>query len=110
MSIGIIKKPVNVMNPLLYGGDEIEKLLYRFLFRSLVRYNTNEETFEGDLGKCDLTNLAKVTCTLEKGINWSDGTPIKADDIIASIDGYENYTSDEKMKSFLKTVSVSQSK
>lgn len=78
------------------------------MFRSLVRYNPHTETYEGDIANCDLTDLSRVQCTLNKNLVWSDGTPIQSEDIWASIDGYKRNVSDETMKLFLQWVNFSE--
>ena len=47
VSVGVVSdshpKP---LNPLLYGNGEIDDMLYKLLFRSLIRYNPATEIYE----------------------------------------------------------------
>ena len=77
-----------------------------FLFRSLIRYNTELAIYEGDLGTCDLSNLSRVTCSLSGSGEWSDATQIQVEDVVATYQAWKESDESDKMLAFLKNVSI----
>jgi ABC-type transport system substrate-binding protein len=110
ISIGVVGTPPDVMNPLIFGQNPANDLLFRFLFRGLITYNPQTEIAEGDLATCDLGNLAKITCTIKEGTKWSDDTSIQDDDVVATFQSFRESTKDTKIKSLLQGMSIVASK
>lgn len=106
ISIGIVDTTPNPMNPFQYGMSDSTDLVYRFLFRGLIHYDGKQWIYQGDLATCDLTDTLAITCTLQDNAIWSDGTRIKIEDIIASIDNFRKTTSNPDIKAFLDTVTI----
>ena len=77
---------VKSMNP-LYASNNAEKTLSKLLFANLVSPDSSGH-IKGELAKSvKMDNSGKVwTVTLRDNINWSDGKPIVADDIIYTVD------------------------
>ena len=77
---------VKSMNP-LYASNNAEKTLGKLLFANLVSPDSSGH-IKGELAKSvKMDNSGKVwTVTLRDNINWSDGEPIVADDIIYTVD------------------------
>ncbi len=94
------------MDPFSYGQDDASDLVYRFLLRGLVRYDITTGIYTGDLTNCDLTDMTIISCTLRDDAVWSDGTRIKTDDIIASIDTFRSRATNSNIKSLLQWVKV----
>lgn len=94
------------MDPFQYGRDAATDLVYRFLFRGLVRYDISSGIYKGDLTNCDLSDMMSIRCTLRDDAVWSDGTRIKTDDIVASIDMFKKRTQSNEIKLFLESVKV----
>ncbi len=46
ISIGIVGKAPDVKNPFEYGDNQINDLVYKFLFRSLLYYNPHKKQYE----------------------------------------------------------------
>ena len=80
--------------------------MYRFLFRGMIRYDITDGIHTGDLTNCDITDISLVRCTLRDDAVWSDGTRIKLDDIIASIDTYKKSSPKSGMRVFLEQVTL----
>lgn len=97
---------VKVMDPFEYGSDDATDLVYRFLFRGLIHYDISASVYTGDLTNCDLRDMMSISCTLRDDAVWSDGTRIKTDDIIASIDMFRRRASNTAIRSFLQGVKV----
>lgn len=94
------------MNPFQYGKDSSTDLVYRFLFRWLIRYDIKNGIYTGDLTSCDLTDMTRISCTIRDDAVWSDGTRIKSDDIIATINTFRKSAPNEDMRAFLETVKI----
>lgn len=109
VSIALIGKPVDIMNPFTYGPKDADNLVFRFLFRGLIQYDAENASFYGDLATCDLGNIQKIECTLKNGIEWSDGTTIQGADVLATFAAFKKEATDEKMLTFLKWVTVTNS-
>jgi ABC-type transport system substrate-binding protein len=107
ISIGMVGTTAKVMDPFGYGSDDATDLVYRFLFRWLVRYDIATSVYTGDLTNCDLRDMTNISCTLRDDAVWSDGTRIKLDDIIASIDTFRRTASNSDIRTLLQSVSVS---
>lgn len=77
---------VKSMNP-LYASNSAEKTLSRLLFANLVSPD-NSGHIKGELAKTvKMDNTGKIwTVTLRDNLQWSDGEPIVADDIIYTVD------------------------
>ncbi len=106
ISIGIVDTTPNPMNPFQYGTNDSTDLVYRFLFRGLIHYDSKQWIYQGDLATCDLADTLAITCTLQDNAIWSDGTRIKIEDVIASIDNFRKTTSNPDIKAFLDTVTT----
>jgi ABC-type transport system substrate-binding protein len=97
---------VKVIDPFDYGSDDATDLVYRFLFRGLIHYDISASVYTGDLTNCDLRDMMSISCILRDDAVWSDGTRIKTDDIIASIDMFRRRASNTAIRSFLQGVKV----
>ncbi len=89
-----------------YSQNKEHDLILSFLFRSLIRYNTEAWIYEGDLANCDLTDLSKVTCILNGSGTWSDNTEIKIDDVVATYQAFKDNPPSDKMRAFLGKVAI----
>lgn len=92
-------------NPLKYGQNKQTDLILRFLFRSILKYRNDTENYEWDIANCDISDLSQVSCTLKDG-QWSDGTKIQVEDIIATVQAFRANPPNDKMRAFLGWVSV----
>ncbi len=50
--------------------------------------------------------MTRISCTIRDDAVWSDGTRIKSDDIIATINTFRKSAQNEDMRSFLETVKI----
>jgi nucleotide-binding universal stress UspA family protein len=106
VSIGIVSKAPNIIDPLGYGLSKNTDLVLRFLFRSMVRYNASKWLLEGDIANCDLANLARVSCRIKENITWSDGTRIQPIDVISTFQAFRTSQWSTRVGRFLGGVSV----
>ena len=61
----------------------------------------------GDLTNCDLTNILLIQCTLRDDAVWSDGTRVKTDDIITTLEAFKKSAPKEEVRALLETISIS---
>jgi hypothetical protein len=106
ISIGIVSETPRANNPLSYGKSSEGDFLFNFMFRSMLRYNTEHEIFEWDLWECDIKDLSRISCNVKEDILWSDGTPIQISDFISTYRAFKENTSDGRMLSFLSEVTI----
>ncbi len=106
ISIGTIWTPPNVLDPFEYGKDKSSDLVYRFLFRGLVRYNMSTGIYQWDLTSCDLSDMTLIKCTMRDDAVWSDGTRVREEDVIESFNAFKKNSTQTEIKNFLSTVNV----
>jgi ABC-type oligopeptide transport system substrate-binding subunit len=106
INIGLVGTAPKIPNPLEYWQDRQHDLILSFLFRGLIHYSHEQKRYEWELAQCDLTDLSEVKCTLTGSANWSDGTPIQTDDVVATFQAFKDNPPNEKMKAFLSKVAV----
>ena len=70
----------------------------------MIKYSPQKGIYQGDLTTCDLTDISNVRCILQDDAVWSDGTRVKIDDIIASVNEFRNHVSNSEMKVFWETI------
>lgn len=71
------------LNPLkpLSGNN---KYLVNILYRSLLKYDVNENKIVSDITSCDISNLLYIECYLEDNIKWNNWESITSEDIIST--------------------------
>lgn len=106
INIGLVGESPTIPNPMKYSQNKQYDLILSFLFRSLIRYNNELSVYEWDLGTCDLSDLSKISCTLSGSGEWSDGTKIQVDDIVATYQAFKENPPNDKMRAFLGNVRI----
>lgn len=109
IGIGIVSPQPDPLNPLEYGTWETADLLYHFLFRSLIRYNPASEIYEGDLASCDLSDLKNISCVLREDAVWSDGNPIKSEDVVATFQAFGEKSNNKTLSNLFKSIRIESS-
>lgn len=94
------------LNPLAYGTGKIDDMMYNLLFRSLIRYNSNHEIYEGDLANCDISQLKSISCSLRDDAIWSDNTPITSEDVVATMNAFAQNANSKSIKNVLKNTKI----
>ncbi|MDP2090683.1 MAG: ABC transporter substrate-binding protein [Candidatus Gracilibacteria bacterium] len=71
------------LNPLkpLSGNN---KYIINLLYRSLLKFDLNENKIVGDLATCDISNMLYIECFIKDNIFWSNGDPITPSDVVAT--------------------------
>ena len=76
-------------------------MVFRFLYRGVLRYSVRDQKIAGDLMSCTLDTFPLVRCTMNKDALWSDGSAITISDVISSYDFFKKNTKNETTKSRL---------
>ncbi len=106
VNIGIIGTVPN-LNPAAYGADPVGDYLLRFASRSLLRYNVQTKQMEGDIANCNLgKNFSEIKCYVKKDQQWSNGTPITPEDILATYDMLQNNDINKTAKKVLENITI----
>lgn len=105
-SIAIIWDTPDMMRPLSYGKNTSDEIIYPFLYRGLIRYNSEDNTAHEDLAQCDISKIEKITCTVRKDMFWSDKSVITEDDVVATFRGFAELWENPDMKEVLRDTRI----
>ena len=88
-SIALIGDAPDMSQPLTYGKNPADEIIYPFLYRGLIRYNPEDDIAREDLAQCDISKIERITCKIRKESTWSDKTPITDGDVVATFRAFE---------------------
>ncbi len=88
----------DMMQPLTYGKNPADAIVYRFLYRGLIRYSPEDNTARSDLAECDISRIEKIVCSLRPESKWSDNTLIRDDDVIATFQAFGSTGADISLR------------
>ena len=71
-------------NPLVPSNDH-NAYINGLLYRSMLEYSPETNSFIPNLVSCNLDNLLYIECVLENNLLWSDGSPITPSDIESTL-------------------------
>lgn len=94
------------MKPLSYGKNPTDEIVYPFLYKGLIRYNTEDNTAREDLAQCDISKIEKITCTIKKDMFWSDKSTITDDDVVATFRGFAELGENPDMEEVLRDTRI----
>ena len=77
---------LNPLKPLSWNNKYLTSLLYR----SLLKYDTNENKIVSDLANCNIDNLLNIECYMKDNIFWSNWETITTKDVIATYNILKN--------------------
>lgn len=93
---------LNPFKPLVWNN----KYIINNIYRSLLKYDVNEEKIISDIASCDISNLSYIECYLIDNIKWSNGEKITTKDIIATYKILQNTDINPVMKSLLADTQI----
>lgn len=107
VSVGVVSNRIpDPLNPLTYGNESLDDLMFNMMFRSLVKYNSETGIFEGDLASCDMSDLKHIACELREDAIWSDATPINTSDIQATFTAFSEKAPTKPLRSAFKNAKI----
>jgi len=95
---------LNPLRPLTGNNKYIVNLLYR----SLLKYDSNQNKIVSDLASCDIENLKQIECYLKDNIFWSNWEPITTEDIISTYTLLQNTWVNKITSSLLEWTTIEQ--
>lgn len=109
VSVGFIGAPPS-LGSAQFRKDPSADFVLRFLYRSLLRYDIDSQTMQGDLANCDLgKNFSEIRCFFKGEAKWSDGTPITKDDVLATYALFSETETNKRLQSALAKTTVEDS-
>ena len=96
----------DMMQPLSYGKNPADAIVYRFLYRGLIRYNPEDNTARSDLAECDISRIEKIICTLKPDNKWSDNTLITDEDVLATFRAFSATGSDQTLRATFRDTRI----
>ena len=58
-SIALIGDAPDMSQPLTYGKNPSDEIVYPFLYRGLIRYNPEDDIAREDIAQCDISKIEK---------------------------------------------------
>lgn len=93
------------LNPLISSNDYNKNIIF-MLYRSLLKYDFKNKKIIWDLANCDIKNLNKIECYLNKDIKWSNWKNITTDDVISTYNIIKNSDINPVMQSLIKDTKI----
>ncbi len=93
---------LNPLKPISWNNEYILRLIYR----SILKYDINQEKLVWDIAKCDISSLINIDCVINDNAKWSNWELIKADDIISTYNLIKETNSNPVIASLLKDVVI----
>lgn len=107
VNVWFVSEDFPTINPLNFHQDDKNDFVIKFLYRSLLRYNSTTKQMEWDLVTCDLwENFSKIKCFLKKDSKWSDWTVLKKEDIFKTYDLLRNTDTNIFYKKLLANLEI----
>lgn len=76
---------VPTLNPILPSySDWNDKYINQLLYRSLLKYDIDEQKIVWDITNCDITSLTNIECIINEDAKWSNWEKITAEDILTT--------------------------
>lgn len=110
VSIGIVGTATRG-NPFLAGTNIGNDLILSLTAQSMIEKRLNSSgslDFFGVLANCDLASLVRISCTLRQGATFSDGRPVRNEDVIATYEFFKATTENAIARQLVTNVRVSE--
>lgn len=93
---------LNPIKPLSWNNEYMVSLLYR----SLLKYDLNENKIVWDIASCDISSLINIECYINENAIWSDWSRVTVEDIVKTYDLIKNTESNIILSSLLKDTTI----
>jgi len=82
------------------------KYIINLLYRSLLKYDLNENKIVWDIANCDISSLINIECYINDNAKWSNGEEITAEDIVSTYELIRDTNSNVVISSLLKDTKI----
>lgn len=93
---------LNPLVPLSWNNEYVVSLLYR----SLLKYDVEQQKVVWDIANCDIESISSVECYINENAYWSNGERITSDDIVATFEKIKNTESNLVISSLLEDIEI----
>lgn len=96
------------LNPLVqlsWNNEYVVSLLYR----SLLKYDTNQEKVVWDIANCDIQDISSIECYVNENAYWSNWDRITSKDIVSTFNKIKETKSNLIMSSLLENITIQES-
>lgn len=93
------------LNPLKKDTTN-NQYIVSLLYRSLLRYDIEQQKILGDIAQCDISSLSKIECYINDNIFWSNGETITASDVLATYKVIQNTSVNPSVKQILDNTEI----
>ncbi len=96
------------LNPLVqlsWNNEYVVSLLYR----SLLKYDTNQEKIVWDIANCDIQDISSIECYVNENAYWSNWDRITSKDIVSTFNKIKETKSNLIMSSLLENITIQES-
>ncbi len=106
ISVWFIWNPSS-LNPFEFWLDKTNDYILQFLYRSLLRYDTEKNTMTWDIATCNLENwLDNIKCLLKTNQIWNDWTLITKNDILKTYSFLKTSDINKPIKKLLENIEI----
>ncbi len=93
---------LNPLVPLSWNNEYVVSLLYR----SLLKYDVEQQKVVWDIANCDIESISSVECYINENAYWSNWERITSDDIVATFEKIKNTESNLVISSLLEDIEI----
>ena len=95
------------LNPLEFSLNPANDYMLQFLYKSLLKYDSQSKRMEWNLANCDLgKDFSRIKCYIKTWNYWSDGSPITKDDVIATYNAIKESDINKPLKKMLESIDI----
>lgn len=95
------------LNPLEFWQNTSNDYILQFLYKSLLKYDSQTRKMEWNLANCDLwKDFSWIKCYIKSWNTWSDWSPITKDDVMATYKTIKETNVNPSFKKSLETVEI----
>lgn len=95
------------LNPLIPSNNDLNnKYIIQLLYRSILRYDLDQQKIVWDIANCDISSLINIECIINEDAKWSNWENITTDDIISTYQIIRETDSNKVLVSLLQDTEI----
>lgn len=95
---------LNPLVPLYSDGNE--KYIIHLLYRSILKYDIDQQKIVWDIANCDISSLVNIECIINENAKWSNWENITAEDILSTYQLIRETNSNKVLISLLQDTDI----